>query len=146
MAQLTFPLQQNELRLTVVVSLNQPEMAKLVAAGQPLPAPIWTTGMIDTGSDISCIAADVVQKLGISLVAQTSTRTAGGPVPVRLFRVSLSIPPAGNIPGPMLTRSNLLVMELVDPPPDVEVFIGLDILLDCRLFLDGPGRQFTLDF
>ena len=37
-------------------------------------------------------------------------------------------------------------MELIDPPPDVEVFIGLDILLDCRLLLDGPGRQFTLDF
>ncbi len=46
----------------------------------------------------------------------------------------------------MLTRDDLLVMELIDPPPDVEVFIGLDILLDCRLLLDGPGGYFTLDF
>lgn len=146
MAQLTFPLQQNELKLAVVVGLNQSEMAKMAAAGQPLPAPIWTTGMLDTGSDISAVTADVIQKLGISSVAQASTHTAGGLASVRLFYVSLSIPPAGNLPGPMLTRSNLLVMELIDPPPDVEVLIGLDILLDCRLFLDGPGQYFRLDF
>ncbi len=46
----------------------------------------------------------------------------------------------------MLTRGDLTVMELANPIPDVEVLIGLDILLDCRLLLDGPGRQFTLDF
>jgi hypothetical protein len=146
MSQLTFPLQQNELRLTAVVNLNQPVMAALVAVGQPIPAPIWTVGMIDTGSDISCVTADVVQKLGISPFGQTGTRTAGGPASIRLFHVSLSILPAGNLPGPMLTRSNLLVMELVNPPPGIEVVIGMDILLDCRLLLDGPGRQFTLEF
>ena len=46
----------------------------------------------------------------------------------------------------MLTRSDLRVMELANPIPGVEVLIGLDILLDCRLLLDGPARQFTLDF
>ncbi len=46
----------------------------------------------------------------------------------------------------MLTRDDLLIMELIDPIPGVEVLIGLDILLDCRLLLDGPGRQFTLEF
>ncbi len=146
MAQLTFPLQQNELRLVAVISLNHQAMAALVAAGQPFPTPIWATGLIDTGSSISCITADIVQKLGIPAVVHTSTRTASGSVPVRLFRVSLSIPPAGNLPGAMLTRDDLLVMELIDPPPDVDVLIGLDILLDCRLLLDGPARQFTLDF
>lgn len=79
-------------------------------------------------------------------MGQTYTHTAAGSVPVRLFRVSLSIPPAGNLAGPMLTRDDLLVMELIHPSPDVEVFIGLDILLDCRLLLDGPGGYFTLDF
>lgn len=146
MSQLTFPLQQNELRLTAVVSLEQPAMAALLAAGKPLPVPIWTTALIDTASNISAVTPDIVQKLGISSVGQTGTRTAGGPASVRLFYVSLSIPPAGNLPGPMLTRSNLLVMELIDPPTDVEVLIGLDILLDCRLLLDGPGGYFTLDF
>jgi hypothetical protein len=46
----------------------------------------------------------------------------------------------------MLTRDNLLVMEMPSPIPGVEVLIGLDILLDCKLLLDGPARQFTLEF
>ncbi|MGH7171518.1 MAG: aspartyl protease family protein [Gemmataceae bacterium] len=143
---MTFPLQAGELKLTVVVSLHHQAMVDRLAAGLSLPAPIWTNGVIDTGSSITCIASDVIQRLGTPEVGQTSTRTASGSVPVRLFEVSLSIPPAGNLPGSLLTRSNLIVMELIDPPPDVEVLIGLDILLDCRLLLDGPGRQFTLDF
>jgi hypothetical protein len=146
MAQLTFPIQQNELRVAVVISLKHQTMAALVAAGQPLPAPVWATGILDTGSSISCVKANILQKLGLPAIVQTSTQTSGGVVSTRLFEVSLSIPPAGNLPGPMLTRGNLVVMELADPIPDVEVLIGLDILLDCRLLLDGPARQFTLDF
>ena len=129
-----------------MISLNHQALTALISAGQPPPAPVWAIGIIDTGSSVTCVAAGVVHKLGISAVAQTSTQTAAGSIPVQLFDVSLSIPPAGNLPGTMLTRSNLRVMELIDPIPDVEVLIGLDILLDCRLLLDGPGRQFTLEF
>lgn len=146
MPQLTFPIQKNELQLSAVISLNRPAMIGLIAAGQSIPAPVWTTALIDTGSDITCVTADVLRQLGLSSIAQTSTQTARGSVLVRLFEVGLSIPPSGNLPGPMLTRPDLLVMELIDPPADVEVLIGLDILLDCRLFLDGPGQYFTLDF
>jgi hypothetical protein len=146
MSQLTFPLQAGEPKLTVVVGLHHQGMMDRLAAGLSLPAPHWAKGVIDTGSSITCITYDVIQRLGTPPVGQTSTHTAGGPVSVRLFYVGLSIPPAGNLPGPMLMRSNLLVMELIDPPPDVEVLIGLDILLDCRLLLDRPGGYFTLDF
>ncbi len=146
MSQLTFPIQQNELRLAVMISLNHPTMMALIAAGQPPPVPIWATGILDTGSSISCVATAIIQQLGISTAAQTRTQTARRSVPVQLFEVSLSIAPVGNLPGPMLTRGDLMVMELADPIPDVEVLIGLDILLDCRLLLDGPGQQFTLDF
>lgn len=132
--------------MTVVVGLYHQAMVDRLAAGLSLPAPIWTTGVIDTGSTVTCVTADVIRRLGLPPAGQTSTQTAGGSVSVQLFRVSLSIPPAGNLPGSMLTRSDLIVMELTDPIPDVEVLIGLDILLDCRLLLDGPGRQFTLDF
>jgi hypothetical protein len=46
----------------------------------------------------------------------------------------------------MLTRRDLVVMEMPIPVPGVEVLIGLDILLDCKLLLDGPARQLTLEF
>lgn len=27
-----------------------------------------------------------------------------------------------------------------------DALIGLDVALECRLHIDGPGRQFTLDY
>jgi hypothetical protein len=45
-----------------------------------------------------------------------------------------------------LTFTDLLVTELAAQLPDADVLIGLDVLLTCKLILDGPGRTFTLDF
>ena len=146
MPQLTFAILSGELKLSVVIGLSGQEAAKSLATGRPIPTPIWANGFLDTGSNVTCITKDILQRLPLLSAGQTKTRTASGQVSVNLFEVSLSIPPAGNLPGPMLTRPNLIVMELLDPIPDVDVLIGLDILLDCRLLVDGPGRQFTLDF
>jgi hypothetical protein len=62
------------------------------------------------------------------------------------YRVSLSIPPAQNLPGPMLTYGDMTVLELPTSLPGVDVLIGLDVLLTCKLIVDGPGGHFTLDF
>jgi hypothetical protein len=37
-------------------------------------------------------------------------------------------------------------MELPALLPGADVLIGLDVLLTCKLILDGPARQFTLEF
>src|SRR5690348_15073500 len=111
MSQLTFPLQAGERKLEVMLSLNHQEMVDRLMAGLSLPAPLRAKGVIDTGSSITCIVPDVLLRLGTPSVGQTRTHTAAGSVPVRLFEVSLSIPPGGNQPRPMLTRSDLLVME-----------------------------------
>lgn len=117
MSQLTFPLQQNELKVPAVISLNHAAISGLIAAGLPLPTPIWTTAIIDAGSSIICVTSDVLQKLGIAAVMQTTTQTAKGSASVHLFEISPSIPPASNLPGTMPTRSDLLVMERIDPFP-----------------------------
>ena len=49
-------------------------------------------------------------------------------------------------PGaPMLTHPGVRVSELAVSLPDADVLIGLNVLLDGRLLLDGPARQFTLE-
>jgi hypothetical protein len=88
----------------------------------------------------------VLQQLGLTSTGQGSSQTAGGLAAVNLFEVSLRIPSPGNDPGSMLTRLDLMVMELPSPIPGVDVLIGLDILLDCKMLLDGPARRFTLEF
>jgi hypothetical protein len=146
MAKLTFGIPKGELTLKVLVGHNYKHQKTLLAAGQPLPRPVWTTGVIDTGTNVTGVTPAVLQALGLTFTGQVASHTVTGQVIVNLFEVSLSIPPPANLPGAMLTRPNLLVMELPSPIPGVEVLIGLDILLDCKLLLDGPARQFTLEF
>jgi hypothetical protein len=45
----------------------------------------------------------------------------------------------------MLTMPSLLVMEL-PPGPSCDVLIGMDVLRQCKLIVDGPGGCFTLEF
>ena len=139
-------MKANEPTLPVVVWLNAVEARATRAAGRPLPGLVWGTGFLDTGTNVTCVAAAVLQQLGLQSIGQGDSQTARGPMVANLFEVSLSIPAPGPSPGPMLTHDHLRVMELSDPIPGVDVLIGLDILLGCRLLLDGPGRQFTLDF
>jgi hypothetical protein len=87
-----------------------------------------------------------VQRLGLTPSAQGGSHTVGGQVSTTLYEVSISIPPPRNMPGPMLTRGSLTVMELPIAIPGIDMLIGLDLLLDCKLTVDGPGRQFTLEF
>jgi hypothetical protein len=146
MPQLTFAIPSGELKLTVVIGHNRKDLAVRLAAGQALPSPVWTTGVIDTGTNVTCVTPDVLQRLGLIPTGQGKSQTVAGEAAVNLFEVSLSIPPAGNVAGPMLTRRDLTVMEMPSPIPGVEVLIGMDVLLDCKLLLDGPARQLTLEF
>jgi hypothetical protein len=146
MPQLTFPLSAGELKLAVVIGHPSKALKALLAAGQSVPSPLWTTGIVDTGTNITCVTPAVLQKLSLASVAMGSSQTVSGPASVNLFEVSLSIPPAGNVAGPMLTYSDLAVMEMPSPIPGVDVLIGLDILLRCKLLLDGPAGLFTLEF
>jgi hypothetical protein len=146
MAQLAFAISSGELKLTVVIGHGRRALGGLLAAGQPLPSPIWTPGVVDTGSTITCVTPALIQQLALQTIGTGYSQTVAGQATVNLFEVSLSIPPPGNVPGSMLTRHDLVVMEMPSPIPGVEVLIGLDILLDCKLVLDGPARRFTLAF
>jgi hypothetical protein len=64
---------------------------------------------------------------------------------VSLFEVSLSILDS-NLASPWLTQADLLVMELPSALANIDVLLGLDVLLKTTLLLEGPARKLTLDF
>jgi hypothetical protein len=46
----------------------------------------------------------------------------------------------------MLVRSEWTVTEFLHAPPQIDVLIGLDVLNQCLVVIDGPGGRFTLGF
>jgi hypothetical protein len=147
MAHLTFAVTKAGLAVPVWVGHNKLAMQAVLAAGMPIPAPVGARGLLDTASDLTAVAPWILQQLALPVASTSSTHTADGPVKVKLFRVSVGITDPAQPPGSAwLTAADLLVTELTAVLPDADVLIGLDVLLTCKLFLDGPGRQFTLEF
>src|SRR5262249_20235791 len=130
----------------VMVGLSGQTMAALQAVGQPVPRPVLVPGLLDTGSDVTGIELQGLQQLGAPLRGTGTTSTGLGTTPVSLFEGRVSIPPPRRAPGAPLVCPSLTVMNLPQPIPGVEALVGLDVLLGCRLFLDGPNRKFSLDF
>ena len=145
MSQLTFPITADGLSVDVRVNLDGAVLASLHASGQPVPTSIEAKGLIDTGTDISVVAPSILQQMGVLVHAQRKTQGIGGPIQVRLFQVTLFILDTSRPHLPWLTLPNLLVMEMPSTLP-VDVLIGMDIIRTCKMLIDGPGQQFTLDF
>jgi hypothetical protein len=145
MPQLTFPISARELIADVRVNVSAADMAQLYANRRAAPSPVVARGELDTGSNVTGVSAAVIQRLALVPHGRSSTTGIGGNVTVQLYRVSLSVFDPANPLVPWFVVPDLEVMEL---PPSVrsDVLIGMDVLLECRLFLDGPARTFTLDY
>ena len=144
---MTFPIQPDGLLCDVLVGLDGQTTTRLHAAGQAILPPVRCRGLIDTGTDVTCVAPAVLRRLGLNNPAhRTKTHTVSGVAAVDLFEVSLSVADLANLPGPMLVLPSLQVLEVPGTLPNLDVLIGMDVLLTARLLVDGPGRTFTLDF
>jgi hypothetical protein len=146
MPKLTFPVLPDGLLVDVVIGLDGGTTAAQLAAGQPITRPMLACGEIDTGSSMTAVSAAILRQLGVPLQYQASTQTAAGPLAVNVFNVSVGIRKLADPAGPELVEANLLVMELTTALPQIDVLIGLDLLLGYRFLLHGPARQFALKF
>jgi hypothetical protein len=146
MMKLTFPVTPAGLAVPVLVGWSGSKIATAVAASQPVASPVPARGLLDTGSDVSVVASWILQRLALSKIVSSSSTTTGGRLSVDLFDVCLEISDPARPAGPWLTSSDLRVIEMTTVLPDTDVLIGLDVLLECGLHLDGPAKQFTLEF
>ena len=145
MAQLTFPIVARELKIAVLINIAASDLVLLQAANQPSPQSVTAVATLDTGSNVTCVSSAIIQQLGLSLSTSSTTSGIGGPVSVRLFRASLMIVDPTQPQVPWYVVADLEVMEL-PPGSRVNVILGMDVLLNFRLFIDGPGQTFTIDF
>jgi hypothetical protein len=145
MAQLRFKISGAGLEVPVWMGLTSESMNDLIAAGQPVPAPILARGLLDTGSDLTAVEPSILRRLGAPRAGMATTQTASGSIRVPLYRISLGITDPSQPPGsPWVTQPDLLVTELAAALPGLDVLVGLDVLLECTLVLHGRAREFTL--
>jgi Retroviral aspartyl protease len=145
MPQLAFPITADGLSVDVRVNLDGAAIAALHSSGQPVPSSIAARGLIDTGTDISVVAPSILQQMSVQVHAQRKTQAIGGPIQVRLFRVTLFILDASQPHLSWFTLPNLLVMEMPSVLP-VDVLIGMDVIRTCKMLVDGTGGHFALEF
>jgi hypothetical protein len=146
MPQLTLPIVAGELALTGYASVGTQQAHALLASGQPLPRGAWVSAVVDTGTTLTCVSRAILRQLGLAPVGHGTTQTAHGPLVADVYRVSLSLLGHPGSAGPMLTFGDMKVLELVTPIGPIEVLVGMDVVLACKMTVDGPAGQFTFDF
>jgi hypothetical protein len=146
MPHLTFPVVVDRtLPVPVIVAASASTIKAQRAANQPVATPIQAAGLVDTGSNFSAVSLQLLQRLGITPHGFQAQTTAGSQGKADMYWVSLSsIGPAGAA-GPMFAVPDVEVSALL-VPLDVEVLVGMDVLLGCQFHIDGPARQFTFTF
>jgi hypothetical protein len=144
--QLTFPISPDGLALDVRISAPASVLHSRLAAGQPLPPVATVRALIDTGADATSVAPDVLARLGLTSAGQVQMITASGMVLVERYEISLSIFGLSGVAGPALVRPTWHVTGFSQALPGVEALIGLDLIRQIVLTVDGPGGRFSLEF
>lgn len=144
---LTFTLSPQGPCVDVVVGVSRPRYEALLAAQQPVPAPITLRGLLDTGAMCTAIDADVLMRLGLtqtgSIQCHTPSTQAGTPVEMRTFDVGLGLfHPQGShgalVLNPISVTENRLAHQ------GIQALIGRDILCNCLFVFNGT--HFSIAF
>jgi hypothetical protein len=146
MAVLTFPINPDGLSLDVLVGLDHQASHGLLAQGVAMPRPQRVRALVDSGTDLTAVSAQVLSRLPFTAGLPVRTHTAGGIITSASFFISLSIPPPAGMAGSLLVVARLLVTELTAPLPDLDVLIGLDVIRQYLWVVDGPGGTFSVTF
>jgi hypothetical protein len=129
-----------------MIGVSTPRSQALSAAGQPVPAPIVVTGLIDTGASCTSIDASILKNLAIPSTGTTPVHTpstsATAPHVANLFDISLLLV------HPLIRRSfnAMPVTESQLIHQGIQALIGRDVLSYCLFTYDGAGQNFCLGF
>jgi hypothetical protein len=104
--------------------------------------------LVDTGAEITCIDATLIQKLGLPFAGMVTANLPahGGVTYGVLHDAGLTVlHPSGNA-ARNLVVPNQSVLELSLAPLGHELCIGRDVLARCQFLYDGPRNRFRLAY
>ena len=125
-------------RIQVEVSLHPAAQQALADAGQAIPASVNGAALIDTGATVTAIDHKAATTLGLRTVGRKPILTPAGQSDTDQFSFMICVLPYGLklncVPGigADLDRQGLVAL------------IGMDMLAQCVLTVNGPGGFFFL--
>jgi hypothetical protein len=140
---------QNEGALVdVLLGWSDSRAKQLRASLRPVPHPLQARGLLDTGAEITCVDALLIQQLGLPFggTVLANLPAHGGLTISALHDAGLTIlHPSGNMQDNLVVL-NLSVLELSLAPLSYQVLVGRDVLARCRFLYNGPFNRFRLTY
>jgi len=100
---------------------------------------------LDRYWNVTVVSNTILSKLGVPPYAQAQTQSIGGSLHVQLYRVSISILDESDPHSPRYIQPDLVIMEMPSLL-NVDVLLGMDVIMGCRMLVDGPAQQLILEF
>jgi len=118
----------------------------LTQNAQPLPTPVIGFAMMDTGANGTCVHEPSLTTLGLNPIDVVPSGTAGGPVQQNVYPARLVFPSLGwELNFARLTGVNLTGQIVPsNPPQQLLVLVGRDILESAILVWNGPGGAWSI--
>lgn len=127
------------------ITASHARLTVLKAQGIPIPEPRRLRALVDTGATCSCVDKAILQSFGLTPSGFTYVHTAStGKSPLAVNQYDVSFWLAENqIESLMLT---IPVIEADFGHQTINCLIGMDVLKNCVLHVDGPARTAELHY
>jgi hypothetical protein len=128
--------------LQVTVSIPQALAAFYTLQQVPIPSPVTSVALIDTGASTSCVHAPIMQNMGVNPIGVVTILTPGGPTLRNLYPANFTFPVTGfsrdftSIIGADLSGQIINGQQLI-------ALIARDVLSLGVLIYNGSFGSFT---
>jgi hypothetical protein len=131
-------LTTNGLIIDVTIDLNKVFKQVLTELGRPIPPPMITKGLIDTGCSITSIDQSIAESLNLPSQGKVKVYTAAGPSTSYAYEVGIFF-------GPLLEgRPSWRVHSARLSNPQFKVLIGRDIMESWAITYNGSFGYFSI--
>ena len=148
MPHLTLEIGPNGPLVNVMVGVSDALAAALAAAGQPIPALIATSALVDTGASHTCMDPSLMRELGLTPTGRVKVTAPSGEATSHQadqYDVSFVIPAAIGETPLIFPNIPVFCSELRNRSA-FDVLIGRDVLEGCLFSHNGATGLFTLAY
>ncbi|MCL2640201.1 MAG: aspartyl protease family protein [Phycisphaerales bacterium] len=131
----------------VLVSVSEPRLDALLAAGRQIPPAIKIRALIDTGASCTAIDTSIVRKLEIPATGTVDVRTPStGATPHTFNQYDIQLTILDERGNPLSSGHSIPIVGSDFSGQDIEALIGRDLLAMGILIYNGTAGSFTLSY